>query len=267
LFSCSPGKSTIQRATCNNFGARYYIQSIGRFNAIDPVNLSLTNKDELKAKTGQKLEQILSNPQTLNNYSYTINNPIKYTDPDGEWLDTVVDIAFVAYDIGRIASQYISKGQVDKSEWNALGLDAGSMLIPGVVGLGTISRVAKGVDKAVDAGKVMEKVGDGIKLLGTKGDNLLQGVENKSLVNVIKSLYKEHKAGVKIIGDGGAADALRHELKTNELVGSKSHLTKVQQLTTRLEKILQNEKLSSSDYSKARTLLNDLKDAQKGGGL
>jgi len=71
----------------------------------------------------------------------------------------------VAYDVGRIASQYINQGQVNKEEWSALALDAGSMAIPGVVGLGTIRRVGQGLkvaDKVADAGKVADKVGDAV---------------------------------------------------------------------------------------------------------
>lgn len=47
--------------------ARYYDPEIGRFISKDPV------------------PGILSAPQTLNQYVYCINNPLKYTDPTGEW--------------------------------------------------------------------------------------------------------------------------------------------------------------------------------------
>jgi RHS repeat-associated protein len=52
------------------YGARYYDSTIGRF--ISPDTLVC----------------VPSNPQSLNRYSYVINNPLKYTDPSG--LDYVV---------------------------------------------------------------------------------------------------------------------------------------------------------------------------------
>ncbi len=49
------------------YNARYYDPVIGRFISPD--------------STGQRL----SDPQTLNRYSYCENNPLKYTDPSGHW--------------------------------------------------------------------------------------------------------------------------------------------------------------------------------------
>jgi RHS repeat-associated protein len=47
------------------YGARYYDATIGRFISADTI------------------VQSFSNPQTLNRYSYCLNNPLKYTDPTG----------------------------------------------------------------------------------------------------------------------------------------------------------------------------------------
>jgi RHS repeat-associated protein len=44
------------------YNARYYDATIGRFISADPT------------------VQSLANPQTLNRYSYCLNNPLKYTD-------------------------------------------------------------------------------------------------------------------------------------------------------------------------------------------
>jgi RHS repeat-associated protein len=48
------------------YSARYYDPSIGRFVSQDPV------------------DGFLINPQSLNKYSYVLNNPLKYIDPTGE---------------------------------------------------------------------------------------------------------------------------------------------------------------------------------------
>ena len=38
-------------------------------------------------------------PRSLHRYSYALNNPNKYHDPNGEILDTILDIGFIAYDV------------------------------------------------------------------------------------------------------------------------------------------------------------------------
>jgi len=62
-----------------DYGARFYDPDLMRFISADPIELPL------------------GNPQILNRYSYTLNNPLKYIDPSGEFpvLFTVAAIAFV----------------------------------------------------------------------------------------------------------------------------------------------------------------------------
>ncbi len=67
------------------YGQRYYDPNVGRFTQPDPVSNYLTNPQKLKQSTGQDLQKFLENPQALNSYSYTVNNPVRYTDPTGEW--------------------------------------------------------------------------------------------------------------------------------------------------------------------------------------
>jgi len=50
------------------FGARYYASSMGRFMSPDPSGLYLADP---------------TNPQSLNLYSYVLNNPLKLVDPTG----------------------------------------------------------------------------------------------------------------------------------------------------------------------------------------
>lgn len=91
-------------------------------------------------------------------------------------------------------------------------------------------------------------------------DKLLEEVENAKLKNAVNEIYRP---GGKI-GDGGLADAVRHELKTGELVGGKSHIQKAIERVTNLENIIKNQNLNSSDFKIANDLLTDLKNALGG---
>jgi RHS repeat-associated protein len=61
------------------YGARYYDASIGRFISPDTIVPSPAN------------------PQSLNRYSYCLNNPLKYVDPSGHNIDPENDEAMQAY--------------------------------------------------------------------------------------------------------------------------------------------------------------------------
>ncbi len=70
------GKEKDEETGLSYFGARYEDAKIGRFTAVDPVRVV----DPVTSKTNEK---ILLNPQRLNVYSYGLNNPYRYIDPDG----------------------------------------------------------------------------------------------------------------------------------------------------------------------------------------
>ena len=63
------GKERDSESGLDNFEARYFGSSLGRFMSADPENLSgLINQDD---------------PQAWNGYAYVRNNPLVYTDPSG----------------------------------------------------------------------------------------------------------------------------------------------------------------------------------------
>ena len=59
------GKEKDEETGLNYYGARYYDSELGRFVTVDPW------------------EGDLSDPQTLNKFTYVLNNPLKYVDPTG----------------------------------------------------------------------------------------------------------------------------------------------------------------------------------------
>jgi RHS repeat-associated protein len=61
------GKERDNETELDYFEARYYSSAHGRFIAVDPLAGSM----------------IVSDPQTFNRFTYVLNNPLRYVDPDG----------------------------------------------------------------------------------------------------------------------------------------------------------------------------------------
>ncbi len=62
------GKERDTESGLDYFGARYYASNMGRFMSTDPIWVT---------------KERLADPQRLNLYTYAVNNPLRYTDPDG----------------------------------------------------------------------------------------------------------------------------------------------------------------------------------------
>lgn len=98
------------------------------------------------------------------------------------------------------------------------------------------------------------------KIVSKTGQKILKKASDEKIKNVIKELYRQGA----IIGDGGTADAIRHEIKTGELVGGKSHIQKGKERLKNLENILKKSDLSKKDKKIAEKLHKDLKKALGG---
>ena len=131
-----------------DFGARMYDNQIGRWNIVDPL---------------------ADHPNQVDKSSYSAfwNNPITYDDPDGKcplcpWLDAVIDVGFVLYDVGVLVQEKVTTGKTSSVNWAALGADGASILVPMSVGAGAAVRAGvKAINKAdnvVDAGNSMQKL-------------------------------------------------------------------------------------------------------------
>lgn len=122
--------------------------SIGRWTSVDPL--------------ADHPNQVDKSP-----YSAFWNNPILYNDPDGQcplcpWLDAVVDVGFVLYDVGVLVHEKVSTGKTSPENWAALGADGASILVPMSVGAGQVAKAAvkasNKADNAVDAGSATQKL-------------------------------------------------------------------------------------------------------------
>ncbi|MBE0352960.1 polymorphic toxin-type HINT domain-containing protein [Pseudoalteromonas lipolytica] len=106
--------------------------SYGRFYSNDPVGWTPSNP-----------------VMSFNRYLYVNNNPYKYTDPNGEFLDAIVDLGFIAYDLYDTATN-----GVNATNSASLGANVAGLFIPGATGLGLAARAG---DKGVDAANALRR--------------------------------------------------------------------------------------------------------------
>lgn len=85
------GKEKDKETGLYYFGARYMNDKIGRFVSPDPIG-------PVDPGTSKTNYEMLTNPQLLNRYAYSLNNPYKYLDPNGKWPEevhnTIIESAF-----------------------------------------------------------------------------------------------------------------------------------------------------------------------------
>ena len=130
------------------YGARYYDPVIGRFTSVDPVVVDTTRKEFVQA---------FLNPQLHNAYSYVGNNPLKYTDPTGQYLETALDLI----SLGLSAYDFYRNPGVGTVIF--LGLDSLGTLVP----LPSIVGYIKNGSRAV-------KIIDYFRTVSTKADDMIQ---------------------------------------------------------------------------------------------
>ncbi|MEJ2601210.1 MAG: DUF2380 domain-containing protein [Anaerolineales bacterium] len=127
--------------------ARYYLPQAGIFTSRDPFPGFTTL------------------PVTLQPYLYAAGNPLRYTDPSGNFIDTVIDIAFIGYDVYSLVKHINSGCGISKEDLLALGLDVGSALLPFVTGLGMVARVGAKTDDAIKLAGKLDDLENTVRLL------------------------------------------------------------------------------------------------------
>jgi hypothetical protein len=87
-------------------------------------------------------------------------------------------------------------------------------------------------------------------------------VEDPRLQRVIHELFR-----VNARIPGGTAGAVRHEVRTGERVGGKSHIRKAIERRRQLQHLLRRADLSDQDRATVQQLLGDLQDALREAGF
>ena len=142
--------------------ARYYSPSTGRFISRD--SFAGSNND----------------PLSLNLYTYCHNNPVSGTDSTGYFLDTLLDIASLAYDIYSFAKDPTSSGALD------VALDIVGLAAPGIpsAGLKAGAHLAGVAYRAAGAAHGLSKAVGVVAAVSKNGDTALK------LTDTVKKFYK-----------------------------------------------------------------------------
>ena len=96
----------------------------------------------------------------INPYIYCAGDPVNSLDPNGEFIDTILDVYSIGVDIKDIATSIKAsdvKGALVSGA--TLVYDVVAAAIPGVPAVGFAKSAVKTADKAVDAAKASGKYG------------------------------------------------------------------------------------------------------------
>lgn len=158
------------------------------------------------------------NPQALNRYAYATNNPTKYRDPTGHWVETVWDVLNVGWDIAEVGR--------DPSFLNvaALVVDVAAVIIPAVpAGAGSIARggkaaakVASHADEALDAVRLAGHMGDGVHAVLSASKLAQAGTHADEAARLVKALAE---GGTKGTLSKGAVVSLGHNQTVRGVAG------------------------------------------------
>jgi hypothetical protein len=172
-----------------DYGARQYDPILARWDRVDP----LCEKD-----------------YPTSPYVFCGNNPVNRIDKDGRIWDTVLDLAFVAYDAAEAAYQYCTTGHVSNTTKAALGADALAAAVPGLTGTGLAVRAGgKTVSKSAEIAKGAEKTLQSAKT--NRAESIAKGIPEKELgPSGLPKIHKVVKPNLK-----SAKDAATNNRKAN----------------------------------------------------
>jgi|GEM_PF-3078214 len=176
------------------YDARYYDAELKRFTGVDPAVVRLgTVEDEFN--------QLLTDPQQQNTYTYVANNPIKYNDPSGEIIPAIIAIGFAAWTAYDSYNAFV-ENKAEMGTAGALGVAAKTAAVDTVIG--KVTKPLKVAEKVLDKTRFPDNPDDMSKVLGsgpskvrTKNDGTIETTWQPNANTKIR--HEEHP--MKFIGE------------------------------------------------------------------
>ncbi|GGD34433.1 hypothetical protein GCM10011335_41890 [Aureimonas glaciei] len=205
------GKELDRVTNFSSFGARSYSRDLGIWLSPDPLMTGYIGNPSGLTALGVR---------TMNAYAFAGHNPIRASDSDGRVIDTILDVGFVAYDIGALAYDEYKTGGANRSEnLTALGADIGGVLIPFATGGGVAVR--GGLKIGDNAAGVIGRNIDNMASTARKGDSIAPSHLTRGKISegqVLENLtLRENRIGhstsvARTVPDADFADDLGREL-------------------------------------------------------
>jgi RHS repeat-associated protein len=180
--------------------ARYY----------DPATQQFLTVDPLLALTGQA-------------YNYAEGSPVNFTDPSGLWIESALDLAFLALDLGDVACNGLGA-----ENGLSLAADLLGLALPGVTGLGLgvrfLSHMGEGGRLALHGGETLYRGGSKPESLARLSQKAQESLEELGVHGVSVSANKGSLARY----GNNISSAGRSEVETHFNVhntGSHNHRT------------------------------------------
>jgi len=200
-----------------NYKARLYDPVLGRFISPD------------------RIVQAPENPQSLNRYSYCLNNPLIYTDPSGEFIAELIIVIFISAALGAVSAAVqggsagdILKGALIGAVSGAVGFGigyevVGAALASGMGASGTTAAVVQGVVGGVMGGATASALSGGNVLQGMLIGGISGGITGYlgSSVNIknpfVRGLFK---VGTSALIGGTAAELTGGDFAQGAMLGA-----------------------------------------------
>jgi len=153
LFS---GKELDEETGLYYYGARYYDPRTGAWQSADV---------QVDRYLSGLTQGGVYNSFNLNLYSYGYQNPVKYADPNGKWVETAWDVFNIGLGVVSLVDN-VRQGNYGSAALDAVGVVADTVaavvpVVPG--GVGTAIKAARAADAGIDAVKAIDKTVDVVK--------------------------------------------------------------------------------------------------------
>lgn len=224
------------------FGHRYLTPWNARWLSCDPDVLSRPITD--------------IRPRTL--YAFGENNPIRYRDPNGQWVETAVDVASLTWGVQSFV-QNVREGNTGDAIVDAIGIvaDTAAVILPLVPGIaGASIKVIRQSDKLVDAAKVVEdaiRSSEGAGLIKEVG-RLSETAKAAQRAEVTTTVAKAGEKSTELSGVASGAESTAMAVERTA-VSSKPSMTARMEAVRAVDRVLPTPKVSDA---KLQNLVNDL---------